>query len=85
MTLAEIAELLARHGGMRASLTAEHKHGDLDISIEILIPYRANQESAVAELAEDLQRLIDLMQIGLFAERYGVPPEKLVEYLTKED
>jgi hypothetical protein len=83
MTLAEIAAVLARHGGMRASLKVHDGHDPSDCLIEIM-PDEDAPIGEFAELIETLQRMIDLAQIKLFAERYGVRPEQLVPFLSRE-
>ena len=80
--LAEVADVLGRHGQLRCVPSIDEDEGVLTVSVAI---YAEREDHAFdrLELKQDLQYLIDSAQLRGFASRYGIDSKDIERVLDQ--
>lgn len=76
--LQEVADVLAAHGAIPCTPRVDHD-GDHFV-LRVSFPRQVGLEEV--ELLEQLRRVQDVAQMRAFADRYGIPPERLEAFIA---
>jgi hypothetical protein len=84
----EVADVLARHGGLTCTPDIDTDQGDgFVLCLRVAAGAQATSRDAmgVLELLQDLQRALDVAQLRALAVRYGIDPARLEALLPGQE
>lgn len=81
--LADVAEVLARYGRLRAGVSMDSEDGF--VTVQIILPHEADCSNGLAATAcaDDLQYLADIATMRALCQQYGIPVITLEEALDR--
>lgn len=78
--LAEVAAVLAKHGGVACALTVEVKDGGVRLTIET----EAQMDLYSVELLHELRYVADIATMRALCAKYDISTESLEAYVHKQ-
>ena len=86
LALAEVAAVLAQHGGLICQPTVEEEDGQIVLTVTVHPQGQATIHDALCavELLNALQYLRDMATLRALAARYDIAPEQLEALLPKD-
>lgn len=84
ISLGEIAEALAEHKGRTCAASLDHLDGDITLTVRIAGSAWEPYGLQALELAQVLQRLVDMGQLRALGTKYNIPAHALEALVGKE-